>query len=109
MSTQINLTENELSLLTKIANGLYAEFGYSDMDLNEISDNVKRDRGVLASLIKKGIVYVQEDRIKHGDPSNFDAIHVETEYIFAVREITGKDLWSDFDEDHWAWIEQSQI
>ena len=59
----LNLTTLEQKALTKLINGLYAEPGFSDMDASDLVSegmDIKQVRGVLGSLQKKGIVYVQE-------------------------------------------------
>lgn len=90
------LTELEESLLHSIVDGLYAEYGYTDMELSDISKNVKRDRGVLGSLVSKGIVRIWENRIKWGDPVNFDGILITDQYIQACRDYFKIDFWRDF-------------
>jgi len=59
----LNLTTLEQKALTKLINGLYAEPGFSDMDASDLVSegmDIYQVRGVLGSLQKKGIVYVQE-------------------------------------------------
>jgi hypothetical protein len=92
------VTELETELLKKIAKSLYAEHGFTDIELDDISDNTKRDRGVLASLIKKGIVEIYEQRSAWGDPYNFDGILITDDYIQAVRTYTGIEFWEDYIE-----------
>jgi len=56
---KLGLTRLEKNLLIKILNRLY-EANFSDITLDDVSDDEKRDRGALGSLIKKGIVEIEE-------------------------------------------------
>lgn len=57
---QFELTELETKTLEALIDGLYAEPGFSDVDAQDLSKAtsipIKQIRGVLASLVKKGIV-----------------------------------------------------
>jgi DNA-binding MarR family transcriptional regulator len=61
----LNLTELETKVLTAFIDGLYAEPGFSDVDAKDIANMTKIDiksvRGVLASLVKKGIIYIYDN------------------------------------------------
>jgi predicted transcriptional regulator len=63
MTQLTNLTEMEKQVLTALINGLYAEAGFSDINANDLSKATeiptKSIRGVIASLVKKGIVQVE--------------------------------------------------
>jgi DNA-binding MarR family transcriptional regulator len=58
----LNLTELETTVLTSFINHLYAEQGFSDVEASDLARWTKTDikivRGVLSSLIKKGLVYI---------------------------------------------------
>ena len=58
----LNLTELETTVLTSFINHLYAEQGFSDVEAIDLARWTKTDikivRGVLSSLIKKGLVYI---------------------------------------------------
>jgi hypothetical protein len=59
----LDLTVLEQKVLTTLIDGLYAEAGFSDMDASDLVSEeiaIYQVRGVLGSLQKKGIVYVQE-------------------------------------------------
>ena len=60
---RLNLTESEKTVLHSLINGLYAEPGFSDVDAIDLSHwtgiPTKSIRGILSSLIKKGIVQVE--------------------------------------------------
>ena len=103
----VKVTKLEAELLQKIANGLYAEHGYSDIDLADVSEDIQRDKGVLASLVKKDIVYIWVNRAGQGDPVNFDGLMICDGAIQAVRDFTGKNFWSDFEGESAFKIERS--
>lgn len=57
---KIDLTVNEAQTLEALINSMYAEYNYSDVDINDLSQitNIptKKLRGVVSSLIKKDLV-----------------------------------------------------
>lgn len=61
---QENLTVLEKQTLQVIIDGLYAEPGFSDMDVNDLVRPVGKSsrvlRGVLSSLIKKGFIFIDD-------------------------------------------------
>jgi sugar-specific transcriptional regulator TrmB len=61
----LHLTESEISALTSLIGNLYAEPGFSDVDVNDISRETgiptKSLRGTLSSLVKKGIIQVDDN------------------------------------------------
>ena len=65
----LHLTESETIALTSIIGNLYAEEGYSDIDVNDISRDTniptKSLRGTLSSLVKKGIIILDENDSKY--------------------------------------------
>lgn len=62
---ELNLTELETQVLKSFINGLYAEAGFSDIDANDLSKwtgiPMKVIRGVIGSLIKKDIMWVEDN------------------------------------------------
>ena len=60
----IKLTQLEAQVLESLINGLYAEAGFSDVDAKDIAEwinkPIKSVRGALGSLVKKGIVQIEE-------------------------------------------------
>ena len=60
----LQLTNLETQVLENLINNLYAEPGFSDVDANDISRStgipMKSIRGVLSSLVKKGIIFLNE-------------------------------------------------
>jgi hypothetical protein len=80
----INLTELESKTLNAFIRGLYAEPGFSDVDVNDLSSilgiSTKVLRGVVGSLVKKGIVFVDENTC------GFDIIYMREKYWYLVSE-----------------------
>lgn len=58
----IKVTKLEKQVLESLANGMYAELGYSDMGIEEVAQDTNLShkvlRGVVGSLEKKGLVSV---------------------------------------------------
>jgi DNA-binding MarR family transcriptional regulator len=65
----LSLTPLETQVLECFINNLYAEPGFSDVDANDISKQTKIPttsiRGVLSSLVKKGIIQLDENDSKY--------------------------------------------
>jgi hypothetical protein len=82
--TELNLTELESKTLTAFIGGLYAEPGFSDVDVKDLSlelgISTKVLRGVLGSLVKKDIVFVDENN------SGYDIIYLKKSYWGLVNE-----------------------
>jgi hypothetical protein len=72
-----NLTELEKQVLQAIVNGMYAEWGFSDVGATDIAIATKIEmkvlRGVLSSLVKKSLLDIEDrsDNIGYraNDPS----------------------------------------
>jgi predicted transcriptional regulator len=82
--SELNLTELESKTLESFVSSLYAEPGYSDVDANDISEDLgistKVIRGALGSLVKKGIVTIDTN------DSGYDIIYLNTKYWPLVNE-----------------------
>ena len=80
----IELTELESKTLTTFVDCLYAEPGFSDVDVNDLSEclgiSTKIIRGALGSLVKKGVVTIEKN------DSNYDIIQLNTSYWYLVNE-----------------------
>ena len=80
----LNLTELESNVLESFVSSLYAEPGFSDVDVNDISEDLgvstKIIRGALGSLVKKGIVQIETN------DSGYDIIYLNTPYWALVNE-----------------------
>ena len=81
---ELNLTELESKTLNAFIGGLYAEPGFSDVDVNDLSKELEIStkvlRGVLGSLVKKGIVSVDENG------GGYDIIYMREKYWYLVNE-----------------------
>lgn len=64
----LNLTQLEETILTELIDNLYAEPGFSDVSPQDLSENtgisIKSIRGVLASLVKKDIIWIGDNDCK---------------------------------------------
>jgi DNA-binding MarR family transcriptional regulator len=82
--SELNLTELETITLSTFIGCLYAEPGYSDVDVNDISEctNIptKSIRGALGSLVKKGIIFIDKN------DSGYDIIYLDKKYWHLVNE-----------------------
>jgi predicted transcriptional regulator len=83
---ELNLTALEVQVLESFISQLYAEAGYSDVD---VSDLVKKTgipsktlRGVLGSLVKKEIVSVD----KNAGGCGYDIIYLKEEFWYLHSE-----------------------
>ena len=78
------LTALESEVLNSFVSGLYAEPGFSDVDVNDIANwtgiGTKSIRGALASLVKKGIVMVTDNG------QGYQIIDLQTEYWHLVND-----------------------
>jgi sugar-specific transcriptional regulator TrmB len=74
------LTSLELKVLTSLIHMLYAEAGFTDVDANDLSREsgipIKQIRGVISSLVKKNIIFVDES----DGPTKYWLIHLRREY-----------------------------
>jgi predicted transcriptional regulator len=84
MINELNLTELETKTLTTFIGGLYAEPGFSDVDVNDLSSELKIStkvlRGALGSLVKKGIVMIDSNG------GGYDIIYLNKPYWYLVNE-----------------------
>jgi predicted transcriptional regulator len=82
--SELNLTELESKTLNSFIGGLYAEPGFSDVDVNDIASELdistKIIRGALGSLVKKGIIQIETN------DSGYDIIYLNTKYWPLVNE-----------------------
>jgi len=82
--TELNLTELETKTLTTFVGCLYAEPGFSDVDVKDLSEvtgiSTKSIRGALGSLVKKGVITVNTN------DSGYDIIDLNVSYWHLVNE-----------------------
>ncbi len=82
--SELKLTELESKTLFTFVSCLYAEPGFSDVDVNDLSSELsistKVLRGVLGSLVKKGVVTI------NSNGSGYDIIDLNVRYWYLVNE-----------------------
>jgi hypothetical protein len=82
--SELKLTELETKTLDTFIGCLYAEPGFSDVDVNDISVctgvSTKIIRGALGSLVKKGVIFIDKN------DSGYDIIYLNKEYWHLVSE-----------------------
>jgi DNA-binding MarR family transcriptional regulator len=82
--SELKLTDLEEKTLNTFISCLYAEPGYSDVDVNDLSEELdistKSIRGALGSLVKKGIIFIDRN------DSNYDIIYLHKPYWHLVNE-----------------------
>lgn len=85
----LQLTELETKVLENLIENLYAEPGFSDVDAKDISHSTgiptKSIRGVLSSLVKKGIVFLEETD-SFGAPEQFVLIYLNNSHWYLHPE-----------------------
>lgn len=87
------LTDLEKVVLNSLASQMYAEEGFSDVGATEISEDTslstKVVRGVLSSLVKKGLITIEsrDDHwgYKHGDSAWEPIIYLKGDAIGLVK------------------------
>lgn len=82
--SELKLTELESKTLNTFVGCLYAEPGYSDVDVNDLSSELgistKVLRGALGSLVKKGVVTINPN------DGGYDIIDLNVHYWHLVNE-----------------------
>ena len=82
---QINLTDLEQTLLTELIGSLYAEEGFSDVDAKDLAQgtgiSIKIVRGARGSLVKKGIVSIEQTD-NWGADEQFQLIYLNEAYWY---------------------------
>lgn len=85
----LNLTDLETKTLTAFIDHLYAEPGFSDVDAKDLSKATKIPttsiRGVLSSLVKKGIVSLVETNT-YGASEQYVIIYLNPEFWYLHPE-----------------------
>lgn len=93
----LNLTPMEEFCLQVIIDGLYAEMGFSDVDARDVADltgiNIKSVRGVLSSLIKKGIIYIDDNG------AGYQIIYLYPSFYY----IHSQEWVDDYKEQEWRY------
>jgi hypothetical protein len=85
----LSLTDLETKVLETLIDGLYAEPGFSDVDAHDIARSTeistKSIRGALGSLVKKGIVHLQETD-SYGAPEQYVIIYLNQDHWYLHPE-----------------------
>jgi predicted transcriptional regulator len=70
---EIKVTELENKVLQAMVQGMYAERGFSDIGIEEIAEDTnlspKVIRGVGSSLVKKGLIYIDDRDGEYSNPN----------------------------------------
>ena len=79
-----SLTVNELQVLLLIIEGLYAEPGFSDITIEDIASQAvippQVAGGIISSLVKKGVIWVEEFEANFNPPMYF--YHLKEDYYY---------------------------
>jgi len=85
----LKLTALETTVLETLIDGLYAEPGFSDVDAHDIARDTgistKSIRGALSSLVKKGIVSLEETD-NYGVKEQFVIIYLNNSHWYLHPE-----------------------
>jgi predicted transcriptional regulator len=89
----IELTQLEAQVLKSLINQLYAEAGFSDVDAadiaNDIKVNIKSVRGALGSLVKKGIINIEDNG------AGFEIIYLNSNHYYLHPEWKNEREWNE--------------
>jgi predicted transcriptional regulator len=92
----IQLTQLEAQVLKSLINGLYAEAGFSDVDAKDIAEwintPIKSVRGALGSLVKKGIVQIEETDKWNSADTTYMIIYLNPDHYYLHPEWS-KEWW----------------
>lgn len=81
----LKFTALETRAMESLIDGLYAEPGFSDVDAHDLSRqtgiSTKSIRGVLASLVKKGIIFIET-----GGNEEYELIYLNDGYHYLHPE-----------------------
>ena len=87
----INTTQLENQILESLISLLYAEAGFSDVDAKDIADDIKVPiktvRGALGSLVKKGIITIDDNG------AGFEIIYLKSDHYYLHPEWKNEKTW----------------
>jgi predicted transcriptional regulator len=93
IKVMIELTQLEAQTLKNLIDNLYAEAGFSDVDARDISDNIKVNiksvRGALGSLVKKGIINIEDNG------AGFEIIYLNSNHYYLHPEWKNEREWNE--------------
>lgn len=94
----IELTQLETQVLKSLISGLYAEVGFSDVDAKDIAEwtntPIQSVRGALGSLVKKGIVQLEETE-SWGSPDAYMIIYLNRNHYYLHPEWKNEREWNE--------------
>jgi predicted transcriptional regulator len=89
----IELTQLETQVLKNLIDSLYAESGFSDVDAADIANSTKVDiksvRGALGSLVKKGIITIEDNG------AGFEIIYLNSNHYYLHPEWKNEREWNE--------------
>ena len=92
----IKLTQLEAQVLKSLINGLYAEAGFSDVDAKDIAEwintPIKSVRGAVGSLVKKGIIQI--DETDNFGEEQFQIIYLNSNHYYLHPEWKNEREWN---------------
>ena len=95
----IELTQLETQVLKSLISGLYAEAGFSDVDAKDIAEwintPIKSVRGALGSLVKKGIVQIEETDKWNSADTTYMIIYLNPDHYYLHPEWKNEREWNE--------------
>jgi len=95
----IELTQLEAQVLKSLISGLYAEAGFSDVDAKDIAEwintPIKSVRGALGSLVKKGIVQIEETDKWNSADTTYMIIYLNPDHYYLHPEWKNEREWNE--------------
>jgi predicted transcriptional regulator len=96
IKVMIQLTQLEAQVLKSLINGLYAEAGFSDVDAKDIAEwintPIKSVRGAVGSLVKKGIIQI--DETDNFGEEQFQIIYLNSNHYYLHPEWKNEREWN---------------
>jgi predicted transcriptional regulator len=93
----IKLTQLEAQVLKSLINGLYAEAGFSDVDAKDIAEwintPIQSVRGAVGSLVKKGIIQI--DETDNFGEEQFQIIYLNSNHYYLHPEWKNEREWNE--------------
>lgn len=86
---ELNLTELQTQVLQKLIDNLYAEPNFTDVTVEDLSQytqiSIKKVRGVVSSLVNKGIIYI-ENTLDNEEKQSFVGLKGSFWYLHPDKE-----------------------
>jgi len=85
----LNLTELQTQVLQKLIDNLYAEPGFTDVNVEALSKytgiSMRKIRGVVSSLVNKGIIYI-DHTLDNDESEAWVALDTDYWYLHPDKE-----------------------